>query len=147
MIQYKDFASRLKNAVFRGVIVSVASLLLASCAQDRAQGVAPLYDIPVYFGVDSAELTAPAREALDAVAVRIKNREAERVRIVGYAVGRDDDALAVARAEAIRAALTANGVDPDILRLDWETLPEQDADDNAAPMIATRRGEIVIRFE
>lgn len=129
-------------------LAAAAALLCGLLALNAPLPVAAANaEIPIYFEVNSALLTDEARDALAAVAVRIKNREAEVVRIVGYDVNTDDNALAYARARAIRDGLVAGGVSSEIIVIDAETADRVDEAQPGAPLIVNRRGEILIRFE
>lgn len=77
-------------------------------------------DAAVLFDVGSSTLKPDAQSTIAQAANRIRERGATRVLVEGHTDSDGDDAandaLSVARAEAVRAALVASGVSADIVR-------------------------------
>ncbi len=101
----------------------------------------------VFFDFDSTEIGAGGQNVLDAVADEINSRSVSVVRIVGHTDSAGprsyNERLAMRRANAVRDALTARGVDASVLRVEGRGQDEQlveTADNVREP--ANRRAQI-----
>jgi outer membrane protein OmpA-like peptidoglycan-associated protein len=105
--------------------MKLARLLCAGAAAAGALLAAPAAaqctPVTIYFDWNSADLTPPAREALEALAVRLAWKEPDLDALIltshtdSSGSAEANHALAARRAEAVRAALIGHSIDADII--------------------------------
>jgi outer membrane protein OmpA-like peptidoglycan-associated protein len=120
---------------FRTLLVFFpAALVLTGCSNPRQNIDTSLNDVSpaagfsrptstVYFAFGSAHLTTEARRAIRAVAATVTASDVSNVQVTGHAdtPGSADgnERLSQRRAQAVAAALAANGVARDRIVVDW----------------------------
>jgi peptidoglycan-associated lipoprotein len=114
---------------------------------DEAQALASLGAAPIYFSLDSAQLTPQAQDELERLALALRQRQLARVTVSGHTceLGTTEYNLALGkqRAEIVRTYLTRLGVEPQ--RISTVSFGEEHPADERTPD-KNRRAEFSFRL-
>lgn len=118
-----------------------------SAGDDEAQALASLGAAPIYFSLDSAQLTPQAQDELERLALALRQRQLARVTVSGHTceLGTTEYNLALGkqRAEIVRTYLTRLGVEPQ--RISTVSFGEEQPADERTPD-KNRRAEFSFRL-
>lgn len=117
-----DWAHEADGACHKDFLAAIGALETALRAAPAA-AVVPTRQYNVYFEFDRSNLTTEGRQVVDSVAQAAKGEANTQIRLVGKAdlVGADpyNVALSHRRADTVRAALRADGIDNSRIQESW----------------------------
>ncbi len=138
-----DWVHEADGACHRDFLATLAALEAA--LQGPAPAAAAVHQYNVYFEFDRSTLTPEARQVVDSVASAAKADGDVSIRLVGKAdlVGTDpyNIALSRRRAEAVRAALRADGIEDSRIEARWAGFREPPVP--TAPGVREPRNRVV----